>query len=117
MNDRFQNLLGVKSRWGTLGVNAGTVNRDCSTLRGNEVETVLEKAKAAGKSFGIVTTTYITHASPGAAYAKNPYRGWYSDREMVNSLGQEEYDNVKGYCKDIATQFHEKRYDFGEFKY
>ena len=105
-------LSGVKSRWGTLGVNAGTVNSDCSTLKGNEVEAVIEKAKKAGKSIGIVTTTYVTHASPAAAYAKSPYRGWYSDREMINSLGADGYAAVKDSCKDIATQFHEKRYEF-----
>ena len=74
---------------------------------------MLEKAKKAGKSVGIVTNTYVVHASPAAAYAKNPYRGWYSDREMVKSLGQDGYDDVKMYCKDLATQLHENRHNFG----
>ena len=78
-----------------------------------KVTSVLEKAKKAGKSVGIVTNTYVVHASPAAAHAKNPYRGWYSDREMVKSLGQDGYDDVKMYCKDLATQLHENRHNFG----
>ena len=42
----------------------------------------MEKAVKAGKSVGIVTTTYITHASPSAAYAKTVDRVWYSDGRM-----------------------------------
>ena len=42
----------------------------------------MEKAAKAGKSVGIVTTTYITHASPSAAYAKTVDRVWYSDGRM-----------------------------------
>ena len=63
-------------------MNAGTVRHECSTLVGNEVETVMEKAYKAGMSVGLVTTTYITHASPAAAYAKCPNRGWYADKSM-----------------------------------
>ena len=63
-------LAGVKGRYGTVGVNAAVERGSCTNLRGNEVESLLEKAKKAGKSVGIVTNTYITHASPSAAYAK-----------------------------------------------
>ena len=72
---------------------------------------MLEKAKAAGKSVGIVTNTYVTHATPSAAYAKCPDRGWYSDTDMKDDM--DNYDEVKEYCKDIATQLHEKRYNIG----
>ena len=33
---------------------------------GSEMETLLERAKAEGKSTGLVTTTYMTHATPAA---------------------------------------------------
>lgn len=41
---------------------------DCPTSKGAELESVLKWAHYAGKSTGIVTTTRITHATPGAAY-------------------------------------------------
>ncbi len=36
---------------------------------GNTLETILEKAKKAGKSVGVVTTTTVTHATPACFYA------------------------------------------------
>ena len=71
-----------QGRYGTAGVNAGAVRSDCASAEGNGVESVLELAQKAGKSVGIVTTTYITHASPSAAYARTVDRSWYSDGRM-----------------------------------
>ena len=51
----------------------------------------------AGKSVGIVTTTRVQHASPGANYAHTPDRGWYSDIELPP-------DAVRNGCRDIAWQ-------------
>jgi len=92
-------LCGVKGRANTLGVNAAVAKRDCSNIQGNTVESVLEKAKQAGKSVGIVTTTYMQHASPGAAYSKTAYRGWYSDKSM-----SEDEELINGDCDDISLQ-------------
>lgn len=100
-------MSGVKGRYGTLGVNAGTVRRDCSTVAGNEVETVLEKAYKRGMSVGIVTTTYVTHASPAASYAKTDNRGWYSDGSYLDYYDGILPDNHKP-CKDIAKQLFEQ---------
>ena len=50
---------GRKTRYGSAGVDA----------EGNDLETVLERAKAAGKSVGIVTTARVTHGTPAAFYA------------------------------------------------
>lgn len=101
-------LTGIKGRYGTVGVNAGVERGSCGNLKGNEIESVLEKAKRAGKSVGIVTNTYIVHASPSAAFAKTPDRYWYDDAEMAADYT--EYENEKDWCKDIATQFHEHRH-------
>ena len=38
-------LAGVKGRYGTVGVNAAVERGSCNNLRGNEVESLLEKAK------------------------------------------------------------------------
>jgi len=50
---------GQKTRYGSAGVDAD----------GNDLMTVLERAKEAGKSVGIVTTARVTHATPAAFYA------------------------------------------------
>ena len=44
---------------------------------GHELQTVLEQAAAAGKATGLVTTTYISHATPAAFAAHEPSRGNY----------------------------------------
>lgn len=47
-----------------------------------------------GKSAGIVTTTRLTHATPGAAYSHVPHRDWESNTPS----------SLVGECKDIARQ-------------
>ena len=74
---------GVKARYGTVGVNAGADRDTCGSVFGNEVETMLEKARRAGKSVGFVTNTYVVHASPASFYAKLNTRSWYSDSRMM----------------------------------
>ncbi|KAL2089775.1 hypothetical protein ACEWY4_014463 [Coilia grayii] len=88
---------GVKANYGTLGLSAAARRGQCSTAKGNEVKSVLHRARMAGKSVGIVTTTRVQHASPGAAYSHSANRNWYSDAELKE-------DNVVGDCKDIAYQ-------------
>ena len=100
-------LGGIKAQWGTNGVNGATIFEDCSTVLGNEIETVLEKAYKAGKSVGLVTTTAISHASPASAYAKSASRWWYSDGAMMDEVTGQIPDDLKP-CKDIATQLFEK---------
>ncbi|XP_075720227.1 alkaline phosphatase-like [Rhinoderma darwinii] len=90
-------LCGVKGNSGTLGVSAATNYGICETAQGNEVKSILHRAKQAGKSVGIVTTTRVQHASPAAAYAHSANRDWYSDNEMTPTMTQ------KG-CTDIAYQ-------------
>ncbi|XP_075427088.1 intestinal-type alkaline phosphatase-like isoform X2 [Ascaphus truei] len=87
-------LCGVKGNYGTVGLNAAAKRSICSTAKGNEVQSVLKRAKAAGKSVGIVTTTRVQHASPSGNYAHNVDRDWYSDANMPT-------DTV---CQDVAQQ-------------
>uniref|UniRef100_A0A8C6V038 Alkaline phosphatase n=1 Tax=Neogobius melanostomus TaxID=47308 RepID=A0A8C6V038_9GOBI len=75
-------LCGVKANEGTVGVSAAAVRSQCNTTQGNEVTSILQWAKDAGKSVGIVTTTRVNHATPSAAYAHSVDRDWYSDNEM-----------------------------------
>ncbi|XP_063057276.1 alkaline phosphatase, intestinal, tandem duplicate 1 isoform X2 [Engraulis encrasicolus] len=88
---------GVKANGKTLGLSANAVAYECNTTFGNEVYSVLHRAKAQGKSVGIVTTTRVQHASPAAAYAHSVSRSWYSDADMPSSARRQG-------CVDIATQ-------------
>jgi alkaline phosphatase len=58
---------GEKTNNGYLGVDAD----------GAPLETILEKAESAGLATGLVATTHIMHATPGAFYAHTPNRNDY----------------------------------------
>ncbi|NXT62695.1 PPBN protein, partial [Chaetops frenatus] len=90
-------LCGVKANAKTLGLSGAAVYGKCRTTFGNEVDSVLHRARLAGKSVGIVTTTRVQHASPGAAYAHSASRGWYADANMPKEA-------LRDGCKDIAYQ-------------
>ncbi|XP_034567255.1 intestinal-type alkaline phosphatase-like isoform X1 [Notolabrus celidotus] len=90
-------LCGVKANYGTLGVTAAAPRNNCNASKGHEVTSVLRRAKLAGKSVGIVTTTRVQHASPAANYAHTPDRGWYSDSDLTPEA-------VENGCLDIAHQ-------------
>ncbi|XP_068020066.1 intestinal-type alkaline phosphatase-like [Melanerpes formicivorus] len=90
-------LCGVKSNAKTLGLSGAAVYGKCHTTFGNEVDSILHRARLAGKSVGIVTTTRVQHASPGAAYAHSASRTWYADANMPREA-------LRDGCKDIAYQ-------------
>ncbi|KAK5907153.1 hypothetical protein CesoFtcFv8_005032 [Champsocephalus esox] len=90
-------LCGVKANYGTLGVTAATPRYNCNATYGNEVTSILHRAKKAGKSVGIVTTTRVQHASPGANYAHTADRGWYADSYLS-------IEAIQDGCRDIAYQ-------------
>ncbi|OXB62097.1 hypothetical protein ASZ78_010502, partial [Callipepla squamata] len=90
-------LCGVKANAKTLGLSGAAVYGKCRTALGNEVDSILHRARLAGKSVGIVTTTRVQHASPAAAYAHSASRSWYSDANMPR-------ETLQDGCKDIAHQ-------------
>ncbi|XP_038039473.2 intestinal-type alkaline phosphatase [Anas platyrhynchos] len=90
-------LCGVKTNAKTLGLSGAAAYGKCRTTFGNEVHSVLHRARLAGKSVGIVTTTRVQHASPGAAYAHSVSRSWYADADMPKEA-------LRDGCKDIAHQ-------------
>lgn len=89
-------LSGRKANFGTLGVSADVTRGNCDTQAGNEINGMLHWSLAEGKATGIVTTTRMTHATPGAAYAHIIDRNWESDGEVPVE--------ARGKCKDIAAQ-------------
>ncbi|KAJ7402734.1 hypothetical protein BTVI_83686 [Pitangus sulphuratus] len=90
-------LCGVKGNYQTVGLSAAARYSQCSTTAGNEVISVLERARKAGKAVGIVTSTRVQHASPSGTYAHVVNRNWYADASMPMDARQEG-------CKDIAWQ-------------
>ncbi|XP_059197520.1 intestinal-type alkaline phosphatase-like [Centropristis striata] len=90
-------LCGVKANYGTVGVSAACPRYNCSASYGNEVRSILYRAKKAGKSVGIVTTTRVQHASPSANYAHSANRHWYSDSDLTPEA-------IQNGCRDIAYQ-------------
>uniref|UniRef100_A0A8C5PSN5 Alkaline phosphatase n=1 Tax=Leptobrachium leishanense TaxID=445787 RepID=A0A8C5PSN5_9ANUR len=90
-------LCGVKGNYGTIGLTSVAKRSDCSTEKGNEVQSILKRAKAAGKSVGIVTTTRVQHASPAGNYASTADRDWYADANMSPAA-------LSSGCMDIAQQ-------------
>ena len=88
---------GVKTRAGMLNIGPAAHLGDCAESKANVLTNLGEIAKANGKGLGIVTTTTITHATPGAVYAHTPQRGWENDSVIP------EAERAAG-CTDIATQ-------------
>ncbi|NXK17226.1 PPBI phosphatase, partial [Arenaria interpres] len=90
-------LCGVKGNYKTIGLSAAARFSQCNTTAGNEVISVLERARKAEKAVGIVTTTRVQHASPAGTYAHVVDRDWYADASMSMEARQQD-------CKDIAWQ-------------
>ncbi|XP_004452218.1 intestinal-type alkaline phosphatase-like [Dasypus novemcinctus] len=90
-------LCGVKGNYQTIGLSAAARKDQCKTTHGNEVTSVMSRAKKAGKSVGLVTTTRVQHASPAGTYAHVVNRDWYSDADMPAAALNEG-------CQDIAMQ-------------
>ncbi|XP_074446953.1 intestinal-type alkaline phosphatase-like [Larus michahellis] len=90
-------LCGVKGNYQTIGLSAAARYSQCNTTQGNEVISVLERARKEGKAVGIVTTTRVQHASPSGTYAHVVNREWYADASMPKEARDEG-------CKDIAWQ-------------
>ena len=75
-------ITGAKTKDGVLSVDQNVVPGDHTSVKGNELMTILEIAEQAGLSTGVVSTATITHATPGACYAHSPERGWESDNDL-----------------------------------
>lgn len=90
-------ITGAKTRMGFLAVGQIPERGDCAGGRKQPLASALTLAKRAGLATGVVTTTRITHATPGATYAHVAERNWESDADLPGALRA-------GACKDIARQ-------------
>lgn len=88
---------GVKTRAGAIGVGPAAPIGDCRLGLANRLPSIAEKAAAAGRAVGIVSTARLTHATPAAVYAHVPDRDWEADASIpVDQRGIG--------CTDIAAQ-------------
>jgi alkaline phosphatase len=117
-------ITGVKTDEGTLSVNQNIVHADYKTVAGNETKSLLEYAEESGRSTGVVTTTRVTHATPGACYAHTADRDWESDYDVKRlsesaaragntELARRYSDAYNAKFPDIARQLIEFKYGDG----
>ena len=99
-------MTGIKTKAGVISVNQNVVRGDYSTVLGNELETLLEKAEKENYATGVVTTARLTHATPGACYAHSPERNWEDDSKLPDDAKSADFP-------DIARQLIEFPYGDG----
>ncbi|XP_014217144.1 alkaline phosphatase 4-like [Copidosoma floridanum] len=90
---------GVKAQYRMLGLNHGAKYNVCDKKVNEEsyLTTIASWAQESGMDTGFVTTTRVTHATPGALYAHTNNRDWECDSQIPSR-----YRDV---CiKDIARQ-------------
>ncbi|CAF0782020.1 unnamed protein product [Rotaria sordida] len=92
-------LCGVKTSFGTIGIDGRASRGNCLSSHGTHVDSILKWAQELGHPVGIVATSRITHASPASAYAHSPDRKW----EGYDSINFGEKEVAQG-CVDIARQ-------------
>jgi alkaline phosphatase len=97
---------GVKTRIGVLSIGQSARKGDCAGALAAPMLTLWELAASRGFATGVVTTTRVTHATPGATFAHVPDRNWENDTEIS------EADKQTG-CIDIARQMVESPYGTG----
>ena len=90
-------ITGQKARFGMLSLSSELERGNCADSFDKALPTLLEQAEQAGYRTGIVTTTSITHATPGATYAHAPNRNWENDALMPKAA-------LASGCRDIARQ-------------
>ena len=92
-------VTGLKTDIGVFGYDETVARGDCSSIGDdNMVTSYLEMAEVAGMSTGIISTARITHATPGALYAKTPDRNYEDQSDIPSS------SNCAGNIEDIASQ-------------
>jgi alkaline phosphatase len=99
-------MTGAKTRSAVLSVDESVRPGDFAGVAGHELETLLEQAEQRGMATGIVTTTSVTHATPGATYAHSPDRDWENDAVLPEAA------RAAGF-PDIARQLLELRHGDG----
>jgi len=90
-------MTGTKTRMGLISVAPSAARKDCAAALAAPATTLMEIAKGAGLSTGVVSTARLTHATPAATYSHSPERNWESDADVPTAAA------ALG-CRDIARQ-------------
>ncbi len=97
---------GVKTRAGVLSIGQQALRKDCAQAQRVPMLTLWELAASRGLATGVVTTTRVTHATPGATFTHTPERNWENDTELSDEA------KAAG-CVDIARQLVETPFGNG----
>lgn len=97
---------GVKTRAGVLSIGQQAARDNCSQALQAPVLTLWELAASQGLGTGVVTTTRVTHATPGATFTHSADRNWENDTDLPD-------DAKAAGCLDIARQLIETPYGNG----
>ena len=97
---------GVKTRAGVLSIGQDAARSDCAGALRSPMLTLWELASVSGLATGVVTTTRVTHATPGATFTPAANRNWESDKELPK-------DAAAAGCTDIARQLVETPFGRG----
>lgn len=99
-------LSGYKTNIGAVNVrpNADIVTMLLEGCDGDTAPTLTDKAKADGKSVGIISTARLTHATPAAMFAHIVSRDIEAEKDLVSPF------DMPG-CKSIAQQLIESDVD------
>jgi alkaline phosphatase len=87
---------GVKTGAGGLGLTQAAKRGQCADAQAHVARSLWEIAEDRGLATGVVTTTRITHATPGATFAHTVNRNWENDAVVARDNGAP--------CPDIARQ-------------
>lgn len=97
---------GAKTRAGVLSIGQAAALGDCAGALKTPLLTLWELAAGSGLATGVVTTTRVTHATPGATFSHSAHRNWENDADLSPQ------DKQAG-CIDIARQMIESPYGTG----
>ena len=97
---------GVKTRLGVLSIGQQAKRGDCSAAQAVPTLTLWELAAASQMATGVVTTTRVTHATPGATFSHSADRNWENDSDLPAEA-------LAAGCIDIARQQVESAYGTG----
>ncbi|PJK02527.1 alkaline phosphatase [Lysobacteraceae bacterium NML75-0749] len=97
---------GVKTRMGVLSIGQDAPRNDCAAALKSPMLTLWQLAAASGMKTGVVSTTRLTHATPGATFAHSANRNWESDADLPAHARQ-------AGCIDIARQMMETGHGTG----
>ncbi|XP_058791164.1 alkaline phosphatase 4-like [Phymastichus coffea] len=95
-------FTGVKAQYKMLGLDGKVKYNMCdkTTVENSHLTSIASWAQESGMDTGFVTTTRVTHATPGALYAHSPNREWECDSKVP--------PQYRDCVKDIARQLVEE---------